>query len=123
MASFTIQAPPPAEAKPAAPAEGFSGEAALLLTAALAGASMSKSARRQYRALTRKMAWKALGNKIKGMFSRQQRADQIFGLEPLVFWLLVAAVALLGILLFGFWGFLVIAALGVIIYLLLKQNS
>jgi hypothetical protein len=83
---------------------------------------MSKSARRQYRALTRKMAWKALGDKLKGLFSRQ-RADQIFGLEPLVFWLLVAAVALLGILLFGFWGFLVIAALGVIIYLLLKQNS
>ena len=122
MASFTIQAPPPAEAQPAAPAEGFSGEAALLLTAALAGASMSKSARRQYRALTRKMAWKALGDKLKGLFSRQ-KADQIFGLEPLVFWLLVAAVALLGILLFGFWGFLVIAALGVIIYLLLKQNS
>jgi hypothetical protein len=98
------------------------GDAALLLMGALAGASMSKQARRQYRAMTRKMAWQQLGMSFKGLFNKKYRQEKIGGLSPLAFWLIVAGVSLLGILLFGFWGFLVIAALGLIIYLLIKKS-
>ena len=98
------------------------GDAAVLLMGALAGASMTKQAKRQYRAMTRKMAWQQLGMSFKGLFSKKYRQKKVAGLSPLAFWLIVAGVALLGILLFGFWGFLVIAALGTIIYLLIKKS-
>jgi hypothetical protein len=119
VTTTTTQASVPA---PANSSTVSGGDAALLLMGALAGASMSKQARRQYRAMTRKMAWQQLGMSFKGLFNKKYRQEKIGGLSPLAFWLIVAGVSLLGILLFGFWGFLVIAALGLIIYLLIKKS-
>lgn len=100
------------------------GDAALLLMGALAGATMSKEAKKQYKALTRKLAWKALTQKVKGLFSKshRQQGDTIAGMEPWLFILIVVAAAAIGVALFGLWGFIVILLLGAIVYLLLRQS-
>jgi hypothetical protein len=98
------------------------GDAALLLMGALAGASMSKSATKQFRKMKRKMTWQALGMKFKSMFGKKQQ-EQIMGMDAWLFVLLVLAVAALGFWAFGVWGFLVLLGLGAIIYLLLKNGS
>jgi hypothetical protein len=98
-------------------------DAAILLMGALAGATLSKEAKKQYRALRNKLAWQALGLKIKGAFSKKHRhkGDQIAGMDMWLFILLVVAAAAIGVWLFGLWGFIVILLLAAIIYLLLRQ--
>jgi hypothetical protein len=113
-------APMEANAQPA-----FSqGDAAVLLMGALAGATLSKEAKKQYRALSRKLAWQALGIKVKGVFNKKyrQQGEQVAGMELWLFILLVVAAAAIGVALFGLWGFIVILLLAAIIYLLLKQS-
>jgi hypothetical protein len=98
------------------------GDAAMLLMGALAGAAMTKEAKRQYRALTRKMAWKALGQKFKGLFKKEFRLDdEIAGMPAWLFIVLVVGGAAIGLWLFGLLGFLVLLGLGVIIYLLIND--
>ncbi len=99
------------------------GDAAVLLMGALAGATLSKEAKKQYKALSRKLAWTALGLKIKGAFSKKhrQQGEQIAGMDMWLFILLVVAAAAIGVWLFGLWGFIVILLLAAIIYLLLRQ--
>jgi hypothetical protein len=101
------------------------GDAAILLMGALAGATLSKEAKKQYKSLSRKLAWQALGLKFKGLFNKKyrQQGEQIAGMELWLFILLVVAAAAIGVALFGLWGFIVILLLAAIIYLLLKQSS
>lgn len=101
------------------------GDAAILLMGALAGATLSKEAKRQYKSLSRKLAWQAMGLKVKGLFNKKyrQQGEQIAGMELWLFILLVVAAAAIGVALFGLWGFIVILLLAAIIYLLLKQSS
>ncbi len=116
--------------QPSAPVEANAqpaiaqGDAALLLMGALAGATLSKEAKKQYRALSRKLALQALGQKIKGVFNKKFRkqGEQIAGMETWLFILLVVLAAALGVALFGLWGFIVILLLAAIIYLLLRQS-
>lgn len=124
MAFVTTTTTTQAESSQAAEAQqNLSADAALLLMGALAGASMTKAARKEYRKLQRKMAWKALGLKFKSMFSRKHQAsDQIFGMDAWLFILLVLAGAAIGFAIFGVWGFLVLLGLGAIIYLLLRNE-
>jgi fatty acid desaturase len=100
-----------------------SGDAGILLAAALVGSLSARAAKKQYRKALRKAAWQALRNRVLSLFSGKKRRDTIFGLEAWLFFVLVLVAAALGVALFGFWGFLVLVALGVIIYLLLKQSS
>ena len=118
----TTQAAAPLPAAETPESSFTGGDAALLLMGAMAGATMTKAAKKQYAAMPRNMARQQLGMQFKGLFSKKYRKDSVMGLSPLVFWLLVAAVGLLGILVFGLWGFLVIAALGLILYLLIKKS-
>lgn len=90
------------------------------MTAAFAGTAMSKSMRKQYRSMMRKGFWLAAKQKFKSLFSKQQ--DQVAGLEPWLFILIVVAAAIIGVALFGLWGFIVMLALAAILYLLLKQS-
>jgi len=123
LASYTIQqAAPPANA---APQSGASGEIALLMMGLVAGASMTKAARKQYRALTRKMAWQALGFKLKSLFGKKDFGeDQTVAGMPLWLFIVVAVgAAALGLWLFGLMGFLLLLALAAIIYLLVKKSN
>lgn len=101
------------------------GDAAILLMGALAGATLTKEAKKQYKALSRKLAFQALGLKVKGLFNKKYRrqGEQIAGMELWLFILLVVAAAAIGVALFGLWGFIVILLLAAIIYLLLKQSK
>lgn len=124
--AFSTSSVQQSNAAPALPAAtSATGDASMMLLGALAGVAMTKEARRQYKALSRKMAWQALGLKFKGIFNKKYRAidDKIGGIDSWLFILLVVAAAALGIALFGIWGFIVILALGAIIYLLLQQSK
>lgn len=101
-------------------ADNFSAEMAILMTAAFAGTAMSKSMRKQYRSMMRKGFWLAAKQKFKSLFGKQE--DQVAGLEPWLFILIVVAAAIIGVALFGWWGFIVMLALAAILYLLLKQS-
>jgi hypothetical protein len=100
-----------------------SSDAAVLMVAALAGASMTKAARRQYRKMTRKMAWQAMGYKIKsglGFKTSGDVPDTVMGLNFWVFLAIVVGAIILGTILFGVTGFLILLGIGIIIYLLLN---
>ncbi|MCU0334229.1 MAG: hypothetical protein MUF62_04160 [Chitinophagaceae bacterium] len=118
--SVTSQATTP---PPPAPASGISSaDVMLLMMGAVAGASMSKAARRQYRQLRRKLVWQALGQKFKSMFSKKHRfGDTVAGMDMWLFILLAVVAAAIGVWLFGLFGFLVILGLATIIYLLLRN--
>ncbi|MCA0382509.1 MAG: hypothetical protein LCH58_10125 [Bacteroidetes bacterium] len=107
-------------AQSASGADNFSAEMAILMTAAFAGTAMSKRMRKQYRSMMRKAFWMAAKQKLNRLFRNKQ--DQIAGMAPWLFILLVVAAAAIGVALFGLWGFIVILALAAIIYLLLKQS-
>jgi len=70
--------------------------------------------------MMRKAFWMAAKQKLNRLFRNKQ--DQIAGMAPWLFILLVVAAAAIGVALFGLWGFIVILALAAIIYLLLKQS-
>lgn len=111
-------------AQPAQPAQSNNltgGDAALLLMGALAGATMTRSMRRQYRALNRKMVMKAIGLSFASLFNKKLRRDTVAGMPTWLFILLVIAAAAIGLWLFGLLGFLVLIALAIIIYLLLRR--
>lgn len=119
----TIEQP---EAVPAAnqPALTSTGAAVLMMTA-LAGASMTKAARRQYRKMTRKMAWKAMGYKIKsglGFKTSGDVPDTVMGMNFWVFMAVAVGAVILGTILFGVTGFLILLGIAIIIYLLLNGN-
>ncbi|HMP92828.1 MAG TPA: hypothetical protein PKD90_08150 [Phnomibacter sp.] len=113
-----------AEALPTPQSQSTPGaDASLLLMGALAGAALSKEAQKQSRKMMRKLAWKALGDKLKGMFSKKHRREsEIAGMPLWLFLLLVIAAAAIGLWLFGLLGFLILLGLGAIIYLLLNSN-
>ena len=102
------------------------GDAALLIAGALAGATMAKATKRQYRQLSRQMAWKAMGYKLKGLFSKQYRGGgdmpEVAGLNFWVFVAIVVGATLIGTWIFGLTGFLILLGIGVIIYLLLQEK-
>jgi hypothetical protein len=102
------------------------GDAALLMAGALAGATMAKATKRQYRQLSRKMAWQAMGYKLKGLFNKKYRGGgdmpEVAGLNFWVFLAIVVGAAALGTWLFGFVGFLILLGIGIIIYLLLQDK-
>lgn len=121
MAAYTTMTTTQAGTNATAPAKEFTSPAlAILMMAAFAGTAMSKSMRKQYRSMMRKAFWIAAKQKVNRLFGNKQ--DQIAGLEPWLFILLVVAAAAIGVALFGLWGFIVILALAAIIYLLLKQS-
>jgi hypothetical protein len=102
----------------------LTSDAAMLLMGALAGAAMTKATRKQYRALSRKMAWQALGLRFKSLFGKKNNdiPAEIAGMPSWLFLVLVVAAAAIGIWLFGLLGFLIVLGLGVIIYLLLQKD-
>jgi len=114
------------ETVPAASQPSFStSDAAVLMVAALAGASMTKAARRQYRKMTRKMAWKAMGHKLKsglGFKTSGDVPDTVMGLNFWVFLAIVVGAIIIGTILFGVTGFLILLGIGIIIYLLLNDK-
>lgn len=120
--SFVSVTSQPALGPTAAPATGFSSaDAVLLLMGALAGATISKAARRQYRQLRRRLVWQALGQRLAAMFGKKRgAADTIAGMDAWLFILLVVVAAALGVWLFGLLAFLVILGLAAVIYLLLR---
>ena len=101
------------------------GDVAVLLMGALAGATLSTSTKKQFKVLTRKLAWQGLGLKVKGVFNKKyrQQGEHVAGMDMWLFILLVVAAAALGVALFGLWGFIVILLLAAIVYLLLKQSN
>jgi hypothetical protein len=122
ITSTTVQ---PAEVVPATQPALTNSDAALLLVGALAGVSMTKTARRQYRKMARKATWKMLGYKMKaalGIKNNGEVPDTILGIN---FWLflglLVVGVAV-GTWLFGLAGFLILVGIAVIILLLVKDD-
>jgi hypothetical protein len=122
--SYTSATEQPIEA-PVAPQHALpSSEIALLMTAAVAGASMTKAAKKQYRKMARKAAFSMMGYKIKRMlgFKAPDVPDTIFGMNFWLFFGIVVVGAAFGAWLFGFWAFLVLIGLGVIIYLLVKDD-
>lgn len=121
MAAYTTMTTAQESTSAMAPSAAFSSaEMAMLMMAAFAGTAMSKSMRKQYRSMMRKAFWMAAKQKLNRLFGHKQ--DQIAGMEPWLFILLVVAAAAIGVALFGLWGFIVILALAAIIYLLLKQS-
>ncbi len=99
----------------------YAPEMGLLLAGALAGTAMSRSARKQYRKMTRKATWKLLGMKVKSMLGfKKDVPDTVMGLDFWVFLLLVILGVALGAALFGLTGFLILLGIAVIIYLLLQ---
>lgn len=111
----------PAAPQPSLPAS----DAAILLMSALAGAAMTKTARRQYRKMARKATWKLLGYKMKaalGFRRSNEVPETVFGMS---FWLflgiIIVAVAL-GTWLFGLAGFLILVAIAAIILFLLRDD-
>lgn len=98
----------------------FSAEMALLLMAAISGVAMTKKMHKQYGIILRKALWLTARQKLKGMLGKKQ--DQIAGMEPWLFILLAIAASVLGVALLGLWGFIVIIALGAIIYFALRQS-
>lgn len=118
--SATIQ---PSAETPAAPSSSFpSSGTALLLMAAMSGAAMSKTARRQYRKMARKAAWTWLGLKMAKMLGfKRDVPDTVMGLNFWVFLLLVAVGVAIGAALFGLVGFLILLGISIIIYLLLQN--
>jgi hypothetical protein len=102
-----------------------SSDAAVLMVAALAGASMTKAARRQYRKMTRKMAWQAMGYKIKsglGFKTSGDIPDTVMGMNFWVFLAVAVGAVILGTVIFGITGFLILLGIAIIIYLLLNSN-
>jgi hypothetical protein len=90
---------------------------------ALAGASMTKAARRQYRKMVRKATWKALGYKMKATLGfKQDVPETVMGLNFWVFIAIVVGAVILGTILFGITGFLILLGIGIIIYLLLNEK-
>jgi hypothetical protein len=122
--SYTSATQQPVEASGAAQHALPTSEMALLMTAALAGASMTKAAKKQYRKMARKAAFTMVGYKIKRMFGFKAPdvPDTIFGMNFWLFLGIVVVAAAFGAWLFGFWAFLVLVALGFIIYLLVKDD-
>jgi len=109
----------PAEAQPSF----SSSDAAVLMMTALAGASMTKAARKQYRKIVRKATWKALGYKMKATLGfKQDVPDTVMGLNFWVFIAIVVGAVILGTILFGITGFLILLGIGIIIYLLLNDK-
>lgn len=112
------------EAVPAAHQPGMSSsDAAVLMMAALAGVSMTKTARRQYRKMTRKMAWKAMGQKIKAGLGFKTSGDipeTVMGMNFWVFLAVAVGAVILGTVIFGITGFLILLGIAIIIYLLLN---
>jgi hypothetical protein len=100
-------------------------DVAILLMGALAGASMTKTARRQYRKMMRKATWKMLGYKMKaalGFKSSNNVPETVWGMN---FWLFLALVIVgvaIGTWLFGLAGFLILTGIAAIILLLLKDD-
>ncbi len=100
-----------------------SSDAAVLMMTALAGASMTKAARKQYRKMVRKATWKALGYKMKATLGfRQDVPETVMGLNFWVFIAIVVGAVILGTILFGITGFLILLGIGIIIYLLLNDK-
>lgn len=101
-------------------------EVTMLMTAALAGASVSKAARKQYRKIARKAALVLAGYKIKRLLGFKKQSadvpDEILGLNFWVFMGIVIVGAALGAWLFGFLGFIILVALAFIIFLLVKDD-
>lgn len=119
-----VPAPAPAPAAPEA--NSFSGgDAALLLMGGLAGAALTREAAKKYRSLSRKLAWTAFKSKIKSLFAPKNplKGEKIAGMEPWLFLLLAVAGAAIGVAIFGLWGFIVMAGLAAVIYLLLEIRN
>lgn len=109
----------PSEAQPSF----SSSDAAVLMMTALAGASMTKAARRQYRKMVRNAAWKAMGYKMKAALGFKQNVPEtVMGLDFWVFLAIVVGAVILGTILFGITGFLILLGIGIIIYLLLNDK-
>lgn len=122
--SYTSATEQPVEASVASQPALPSSELALLMMGAMAGAAMTKAARKEYRKMARKTTWKMVGYKMKRMlgFKAPDVPDTIFGMNFWLFFGIVVVGAAFGAWLFGFWAFLVLIALGLIIYLLVKDD-
>lgn len=109
----------PSEAQPSF----SSSDAAVLMMTALAGVSMTKAARKQYRKMVRNAAWKAMVYKMKAALGFKKNVPEtVMGLDFWVFLAIVVGAVILGTILFGITGFLILLGIGIIIYLLLNDK-